>query len=191
MNKVVILASFVVGAAIGAATSWYFTKRAYERIAQEEIDSVKEAFSNLNKEDIPAKDEKYPDPKAVIFDEDVPGAEEYVEIIRDAGYSAEASAGDVKKPYIISPDEFGEYSDYQQIELMYYTDHILADDDDEVVTDVENLVGFEFVSHFGDYEDDSVCVRNDRLKCDFMILLSYKSYEDLLKEKPYKAANKR
>lgn len=191
MNKVAILASFVVGAAIGAATSWYFTKRAYERIAQEEIDSVKEAFSNLNKEDIPAKDEKYPDPKAVIFDEDVPGAEEYVEIIRDAGYSAEASASDVKKPYIISPDEFGEYSDYQQIELMYYTDHILADDDDEVVTDVENLVGFEFVSHFGDYEDDSVCVRNDRLKCDFMILLSYKSYEDLLKEKPYKAANKR
>ena len=45
MNKLLQAFGFVVGAAVGSATTWYFTKRKYETIAQEEIDSVKKTYS--------------------------------------------------------------------------------------------------------------------------------------------------
>ena len=37
---------FVVGAAIGSVTTWYFVKDKYKKIADEEIESVKEYYSN-------------------------------------------------------------------------------------------------------------------------------------------------
>ena len=71
-----------------------------------------------------------------------------------------------KKPYVIAPEEFGEEYEYDTISLTYYSDRVLTDDDDEIVEDVEDVVGFESLESFGEYEDDSVFVRNDRLKCD-------------------------
>ena len=49
MNKAFGIVIFAVGAVAGSAATWYFTKTKYEKIAQEEIDSVKEVFSNRNK----------------------------------------------------------------------------------------------------------------------------------------------
>ena len=89
------------------------------------------------------------------------------------------------KPYVISPDEFGEFEDYERISLSYYTDQILADEDDEKVEDVDNVVGLESLAHFGEYEDDSVFVRNDRLKCDYEILLDQRTYSDVIKQRPH------
>lgn len=37
----------------------------------------------------------------------------------------------MEKTYVISPEEFGEFDDYEQISLTYYADHILADDMDD------------------------------------------------------------
>ena len=39
---------FVAGAAIGSLATWKFIETKYRRIAQEEIDSVKEAFSRAD-----------------------------------------------------------------------------------------------------------------------------------------------
>lgn len=89
------------------------------------------------------------------------------------------------KPYVISPDEFGEFEDYERISLSYYADQILADEDDEKVEDVDNVVGLESLAHFGEYEDDSVFVRNDRLKCDYEILLDQRTYSDVIKQRPH------
>ena len=88
-------------------------------------------------------------------------------------------------PYIISPEEFGAFDDYETISLTYYEDQILADDDDELVDDIEDIVGFDSLTHFGEYEDDSVFVRNDRLKCDYEILMDHRKYSDVIKKKPY------
>lgn len=89
------------------------------------------------------------------------------------------------KPYVISPDEFGEFEDYERISLSYYADQILADEDDEKVEDVDNVVGLESLTHFGEFEDDSVFVRNDRLKCDYEILLDQRTYSDVIKQRPH------
>ena len=89
------------------------------------------------------------------------------------------------KPYVISPEEFGEFEDYERISLSYYADQILADEDDEKVEDVDNVVGLESLIHFGEFEDDSVFVRNDRLKCDYEILLDQRTYSDVIKQRPH------
>ena len=89
------------------------------------------------------------------------------------------------KPYVISPDEFGEFEDYERISLSYYADQILADEDDEKVEDVDNVVGLESLIHFGEFEDDSVFVRNDRLKCDYEILLDQRTYSDIIRQRPH------
>ena len=44
MNKLSYLLAFAAGALIGSAATWYFVKDKYEKLAQEEIDSVKETF---------------------------------------------------------------------------------------------------------------------------------------------------
>lgn len=75
-----------------------------------------------------------------------------------------------KKPYVIPPEEYGEIYEYDTRNLTYYDNGVLTDEDDNVIDDVENLIGEDALNHFGDYEEDSVHVRNDRLKVDYEIL---------------------
>ena len=45
MSRGLYLATFATGAIVGSVVTWCFVKKKYERIAQEEIDSVKEVFA--------------------------------------------------------------------------------------------------------------------------------------------------
>ena len=120
----------------------------------------------------------------------------YANILKENGYRDYSNAESQKKPekhpveieedkpYVISPDSFGEMDDYNCISLTYYADGVLADEDDEVVDDVDATVGSDALNHFGEYEDDSVFVRNDSRKCDYEILLDTRNYADVVKKKP-------
>ena len=65
------------------------------------------------------------------------------------------------------------------------------DDNDDIIEDLVGVTGFattdELESHFGEYEDDSIFVRNDRLKCDLEILFDRRTYAEVLAKEPYKA----
>ena len=104
------------------------------------------------------------------------------EMIREQGYSAPEKVSDT--PYVISPEEFGEKEDYETISLTYYADGVLTDDNDEKMEDYEETIGKDSLDHFGEYEDDSVFVRNDKLRCDFEILSDLRTYSEVLKLKP-------
>ena len=54
----------------------------------------------------------------------------------------------------------------------------------DIVDDIEETVGIDSLTHFGEYEDGSVFVRNDERKCDYEILLDHRNYEDVIKKKP-------
>ena len=82
-------------------------------------------------------------------------------------------------PYVITPDEFGEKDNYEQISLTYYIDGILADDFDEPIDDIDDVIGLTAVNHFGEYEPDSVFVRNDERKCDYEVLLDQREYSKI------------
>lgn len=184
MNKLVV---FVAGAAIGSLVTWKLVKDKYERIANEEIASVKEVFSRRYAEkakeaeeanDVSEDEEDHePDPAEVNA---------YREMVKDLRYSSEEQVENNTEggstvfdgPYVITPDEFGEDPNYDTISLTLYADGILTDEDDEVITDVDDLVGEDSLTHFGEYEDDSVFVRDDRVKTDYEILRDLSNYSD-------------
>lgn len=88
-------------------------------------------------------------------------------------------------PHIITPEEFGENEEYDTISLTLYSDGILADDADKPIDDVDEVIGKESLEHFGEYEDDSIFVRNDKLKCDYEVLIDERKYAQILEDKPY------
>jgi len=193
MNKTINFMMFVLGVAVGSVVTWKYVEKKYERIAQDEIDSVKEVFSKRTAEIAKDAEDRIKADNA----KEKPNIIEYAAGLRKLGYINYSDMVDEKpeevkeepmsvdKPYVIAPDEFGELDDYDTISLTYYADQILADDNDEIVEDIEDVVGFESLNAFGEYEDDSVFVRNDRLKCDYEILLDQRKYSDVVNRKPH------
>ena len=185
-SKTMFLIAFILGAMSGTAVTWYSVKKKYELLAQEEIDSVKEVFARREQES--AKDDV--DAAKVKKLNNIADIKECESILHREGYtrysdSTEENEGrETNRHYVISPEQFGENEDYEQISLTYFADQVLADENDEMIEDVEERVGFESLSHFGEYEDDSVFVRNDDRKCDYEILMDQRLYSDVIKGMP-------
>ena len=115
--------------------------------------------------------------------------EEYYDILESTGYATGVRPEEKvsrKEPYIISPDEFQEDMGYTAITFYYFADGVLTDENQEIVDDVENSVGRDFADHFGDYEDDCVHVRNERLMCEYEILLDQRTYDEVAHAKPHR-----
>lgn len=184
---------FVGGVAVGAAASWKLLKTHFEQIAQNEIDSVKEYYSTrFNK---PADEEEVGEDKTENITTEEPEEDEernhrdYAAILAKQNYTnyAGASHGVTtvqepvpnEGPYVIAPTEFGTRDDYDSVSLTYYADGVLADDADEPIIDINDVVGLESLDSFGDYEEDCVHVRNDELKTDFEILADSRRYTDV------------
>jgi hypothetical protein len=193
MNKTINFMMFVLGVAVGSVVTWRYVEKKYEQIAQDEIDSVKEVFSRRETEFTENTEARIKADNA----KEKPSVIEYAARLREQGYTNYSDMADEKpeevkeesmsidKPYVIAPEEFGDLDDYETISLTYYADQILADDNDEIVDDVEDVVGFDSLNSFGEYEDDSVFVRNDRLKCDYEILLDQRKYSSVIRRKPH------
>lgn len=86
-------------------------------------------------------------------------------------------------PYVISPEEFDELDGYTPVSLTYFADGVLADEHGIVIDDVEEIVG-DALNHFGEYEEDSVYVRNDAKRCDYEILRDEREYAEFRKTLP-------
>lgn len=182
MNGKAVL-SFIVGTAIGSFVTWKIVKDKYAKIAQEEIDSVKEVFGKRATEETHESEDKKEDVAAAARHKvDIC---EYAKILNEEGYSSEndeKKGGEEpmakeRKPYVITPEEFSN-GGYNVESLTYYADDVLTDDWGVVVEDPDELVGEDFASHFGEYEDDSVFVRNDEKQLDYEILRDLRNYWD-------------
>lgn len=185
MSKFSNVVVFVVGAAVGSAVTWKLLKTKYEQIAQEEIDSVKEAFSKR----FTPEDSNGPQESG----ESQMTLNEYSEKLKEMKYANDLAMAEKEKkgvtdadmnknePYVISPEEFGELDGYDAVSLNYFADGVLTDDWDNEIEDVDDMVGLDSLNHFGEYEDDSVFVRNDRDKVDYEILLDSRNFSDLKK----------
>lgn len=193
MNKSIIgVVSFIFGAAVSSFITRELVKKKYERIAQEEIESVKELYKTRESvRDIQQGIiDGWNNPNKVLKEKIQSicdkAMNDYKKILKDQKYSNDTKNDNSErsssmKPYVISPDEFGEMEDedYDKVSFTYYADGVLADEYDEIVENVDEIVGEESLTHFGEYEDDSVFVRNDKLKCDYEILLDQRNYSDI------------
>lgn len=178
LSKIVV---FAAGVAVGSVVTWKLLKTKYERITQEEIESVKEFYAQRAqvKMDTPA-------------DIEPTGADDkkdYDKIIEEANYVTESSDEiqnneeedkEMDRPYVISPEEFDE-NGYETISLTYYADNVLVDEFGGVIEEElwEEMVGADFAEHFGEYEDDSVFVRNDSFSIDYEILKDLRNYSEV------------
>lgn len=167
---------FASGAAAGSVATWKLLKDKYEKIAQEEIESVKETF----KATFTPSDDVEEEPSEEETSSYTELANSYLSHSNNTVYTPQPEPS-VDEPYVISPDEFGEMDDYECITLYYYADKVLADDRDEIVDHANEVVGTEFHEHFGDYgyDEDSVFVRNDSMKCDYEILLDGRNFSEV------------
>lgn len=186
---------FAAGAAIGSVITWNFVKAKYEQIANEEIASVKDTYAKKLEEirDREIEDELGEDDEDDFYEEDTDeeefsegDMENYYDAVReyehnDYGNSTKNEL-EVDKPYVISPEEFGEFDNYEQISLTYYDDGYLADDMDDLVEDVEDIIGWELLNHIGEYEEDAIHIRNDSLKTDYEILRVMDRYSDISRD---------
>ena len=187
--KIKDLIIFVSGVAVGSLATWKFVEAKYKRIADEEIESVKEVFSKRYSEmEDSEDDEEYEDEEVVEEPEEQDKLEirHYNAMVKKydtANESNKKPSINYDEPYVISPDEFGDIDDYETITLHYYEgDGYLTDDNDELVDDADEVIGWDSLNHFGEYEDDAVHVRNDRYKADYEILKCIGNYKDEVKE---------
>ena len=194
MNKSLCVLTFILGAAGGSFATYKLLKNKYEEIAQEEIDSVKEMYRNSQGECMPnpeIEEQKEVAKKSM----EKPDIMEYSKKIKDCNYSDYSKTErnkseegpeekDMSDPHVISPEEFGEDDTYDRINLTYYADGVLADENDEEVENVDGTVGLDSLETFGTYEDDSVHVKNDRLRAYYEILRDERNYEDVMAGRP-------
>lgn len=189
MNKAFSVMIFTLGVAVGAAITWEYSKKKFEQLAREEIDSVKQVYAQKSEGNVPNNVKE-----TAELAKEKPGVMEYyVNKIQKEGYMDYSETGkkeDTAKPkpapgpYIIPPDSFGELDGYEQISFTYYADGVLADENDEIVENVDEIIGREALNGFGEYEDDSVFVRNDKLKADYEILADQRKYSEVAKSLP-------
>lgn len=165
MKNVII---FTLGAAAGSLLTWKFVEQKYKRIADEEIESVREVYRKrsgaVTEMTVPkiTKEEK----------------EELEKQVQDLNYTVQTEIDEGVKPYVITPEEYGEVVGYDARSWTIYADNVITDEDDVIVSDPESMIG-DGLEHFGDYDDCAVFVRNENLKCDYEILKHNKTYEEI------------
>ena len=109
------------------------------------------------------------DPKGDIEDDD----EDYLVPV-EVGQTLPAP------PYVITEDEFGEFGNDEQT-LIFYSDSVLADEDDDIITDPESVIG-DALNEFNDPMIERVFVRDEVREIDYIILRSEKTFSEVCGE---------
>ena len=179
---------FCGGVFIGGFLTWDFFKTKYEKIADEEIASVKETFEHR---------ELRPD-KNYKVEEALKGNDAYVNIIDSSGYRNYSNTAietdkkggtadmELKQPYVITPEQYEDNVDYTKVSLTWYSDEVLEDDWGNVL-DPDDVIGSDALKTFGQYEKDSVFVRDDDEQIDYEVLLDTRSYKETYGHDPVEA----
>jgi signal recognition particle subunit SEC65 len=188
------------GALIGGAAGVYFTEKRlrtkYERLAEEEIDSMREHFRArmVAKEEKPELSELGRRVEELGYrpaSPPVPGVQEPPEpetknifeetAVEDTwDMEAEKASRSPKAPYVIHIDERHETS-YSEATLTYYVgDDVLCDEKDKIIEDQDLVVGLENLDKFGHGSGDAniVYIRNDDLAIELEVIKSERTYAE-------------
>lgn len=190
---------FCGGVFIGGLLTWDFFKTKYEKIADEEIASVKETFEHRE----PRPDKNYKVEEALKGNDTYinvsPGvSERIIQIIDSNGYRNYSNTAietdkkggtadmELKQPYVITPEQYEDNVDYTKVSLTWYNDEVLEDDWGNVL-DPDDVIGSDALKTFGQYEKDSVFVRDDDEQIDYEVLLDTRSYKETYGHDPVEA----
>ena len=160
--------SFLVGAGLGVTIAWHFAKIKYEKIADEEIESMKKVLLK-DKE----KDNENSEKKKNISKLD--------EIVNNEGYKGQstnyATVYNKKKTqkndvetYIhpIPSDEFGLEEEYDS-ELTTYN----------AIGNIEEKIGEDFAKYFEESNGDTIYFKNDKYKAYYEVVQDDRSFDQV------------
>lgn len=203
VNKAVV--SYILGAGVGSLVTFVATKKYYQKIANEEIASVKESVLKRNAKLYSVEPDENPQPQ----DDDVEETDEetmtnYSKIYQGGGEVdgilntlAEKEHPDDdekpkkksrKAPRIIKAADYDSYPEYRKLTVFYFIgDGIIADEEDE--TELEgfgtynDLVGKCLEKYgFADNDETVIFVRNEQIMADFEIMKNFGTFADVRKE---------
>lgn len=174
MNNKLIL-SFGLGAAAGAVVTYFIMRKKNKDFMW--ADDFEEPTPE-------AEGEKTSDTSEVkCFDSNWKSSRKrtnYNDIYRKKYGPTDPSPTDEDYPmYIITPEEYAAKDSYEAITLYYYRNHILTDADDNVIENIDAIVGEDALNHIGDYEEDVIHVRNDDRETDYEIQYVGEEFEPM------------
>ena len=196
MKKALYFVAFLAGAAVGAIGTVAYVRKNYDISEKTEEDSeITEDDTEEAEAEIEESEEE-----ALIrrTNNDIlksvkdPEERSRKERLLNKYFTATSIYGNPKNeedvvhsgPYKIRSDEFGMFEDYSAVELTLYSDGIVADDRDEIVENVEELLGDDFREMFDEGEDE-LYIRNDMRCCDYAILKDPQSFEAFDEARPH------
>ena len=178
MNNTILsnIFMFAAGAAIGTVVTWKLVKTKYEQIANEEIEEIREYYRSKNESSVERgkRADSNPVDEYAGESERIDAVTYLKEKIDKLGYNPafggeETSAKEGLEPHVIPPEDFGDQG-YDTISLTLYADGILTDDQENIIEDADEMLGEGSLDRFGEFEDDSLHVRDDNKRIDYEIL---------------------
>lgn len=201
--KIVI---FTLGTGTGFFAAKMLYKAYYAKIAQEEIDNVKEVFENRKKmhvvrpentmtdeeEDNKEQDERTnrnPLTRSSLDGNPYEQAKKNYSLVKegevdnpdtDNVFEFDTQAFDKTLPYIVDEQSFlEEFDHHDKVSLYYYqVDDVLCHDHEEIVKNVEETIGYDALTTLD--TQPTVWVRNEHIGIDYEILSINKSYAELV-----------
>ena len=178
---------FTGGVGLGATGTYLLIKKKYEGIAQNEIDEVKslylskcrkiDAVNKLNEEkekmtSIAVNNNYYKEEPSdgIEPDEDLEAISSKEE---EWEREREAPVEHPSEPYTITPYQFAyENRHYDKLTLLYYpADKVLLNESEDIQESIDESIGEDALTKFGEFEEEVAYVRNDRLGIDYEVLL--------------------
>ena len=185
-NKALI---FIGGAVTGSLVSWYFTKKKYETLAENEIAKMREGYRQKNKE-LAERARIKPDISEVIKDqitihkEDVDLAEKEENLIAKYAEESEPTGEENISPNddvieFIDDSDFASMNGYEKVSLVLYEDDVLANEMSDDIVLVEDTVGQQAIDDFKHYNPEAFYVRNNQLMTEYEITRDHRTYEEV------------
>lgn len=166
MNKTFI--AFVSGAVIGAGAAWTYAKNHFNKMVE---DTVRKCNACSDEEQPPMAKEESTNEETAESESEESEKVQYHKAVKEYTEDEPKKKG----PYVISPDEFHDGAMLTSATYSYFEDGVVTDEFDNIVEDVDEAIGEDFVNHF---DEDVVYVRNEERNCDYEILREGFTYND-------------
>ena len=202
-NKVAFILGLIFGALAGVGASYCALEEKYEKRLNAEVKSVQETFNTKLNEKLHEVAEDNREGKERIAEKypEVAKTTTYRSVTDNLGYSsddgfrmpsdvpiqniadipAQESLIDQKKPgdtYEIPKEEYGGDGEYRTVDLYYYSDGTLTDDQDYLVEDIPESIGknmYEALEKRLDAGHDEIYIRNAERGVDYRVSLTDES----------------
>ena len=160
---------FAAGFIAGGLVVNKLVEKKYEDISNQEIESVKAVYHKKLKEAEKPQEEApdnndIPD-EAAETEQTGKGTSTmraYSDIIKSSNYSSPVT-NEPDLPYVITPEAYMEPNGYDKLACNYYNNDVLTDENDEP------MGSHDMLDRMGEYETDTLYIRNDKTEADYEI----------------------